>query len=356
VQAAPVTLQSIAVTPVNPTIQAGATQQFTATGTYSDASTQNITAQVTWTSLNSVAATINTAGLATGLAAGQSSITATLGAVSGNTTLTVQAAPGILQSITVTPVNPTIQTGATQQFTATGTYSDASTQNITAQVTWASSNSVAATINTAGLATGLAAGQSSITATLGAVSGNTTLTVQAAPVTLQSIAVTPVNPTIQTGATQQFTATGIYSDASTQNITAQVTWTSSNTVAVTITTAGLATGVAVGQSTITATLGAVSGNTTLTVQPVPLTISTTSLPNGRVGTTYSRLLRASGGTTPYIWSIASGSLPPGLTLNSGTGRISGTPTTTGTYSFTAQVTDSGNPMQTATRVLSIRIR
>ena len=61
------------------------------------------------------------------------------------------AAP-TLTSIAVTPANPTIQTGATQQFTATGTYSDNTTQNITSQVTWAS-NTSAATINSAGLAT-----------------------------------------------------------------------------------------------------------------------------------------------------------------------------------------------------------
>ena len=87
-----------------------------------------------------------------------------------------------LASIAVTPANPTIQTSATQQFTATGTYSNNSTQDITSQVTWASSNTAVATINTAGLATAsTGAGTTTISATLGAVSGNTTLTVQTAP-------------------------------------------------------------------------------------------------------------------------------------------------------------------------------
>ncbi|MGH9895842.1 MAG: DUF4082 domain-containing protein, partial [bacterium] len=87
-----------------------------------------------------------------------------------------------LASIAVTPANPTIQTSATQQFTATGTYSDSSTQNITTQVTWDSSNTAVATINSAGLATaGTGAGSTTISATSGAVSGNTTLTVHTAP-------------------------------------------------------------------------------------------------------------------------------------------------------------------------------
>jgi hypothetical protein len=78
----------------------------------------------------------------------------------------------------------------------------------------------------------------------------------------------------------------------------------------------------------------------LTINAPALLITTTSLPNGTVGTAYSQTLAASGGTTPYSWSLGVGSLPPGLSLNSATGTISGTPTTAGTFPFTVQVTDS----------------
>ena len=97
-----------------------------------------------------------------------------------------------LTSIAVTPANPSITKGATEQFTATGTYSDSSTANITSQVTWASGTTSNATITSGGLATGVAAGSSTITATLGSVSGNTKLTVTAP--TLTSIAVTRPTP------------------------------------------------------------------------------------------------------------------------------------------------------------------
>jgi Putative Ig domain/Immunoglobulin domain len=84
-----------------------------------------------------------------------------------------------------------------------------------------------------------------------------------------------------------------------------------------------------------------STTVTLTVTSASsVTISSASLPNGTVQTAYSATLRASGGTTPYTWSVASGSLPIGLNL-AASGTISGTPTTAGTSSFTIQVTDSG---------------
>src|SRR5204863_8733644 len=108
--------------------------------------------------------------LASGITVGTSTISATLSAVSGFTILTVTAP--VLQSIAVTPANPSITKGATQQFTATGTYSDSSTQNITASVTWASSAPATATINVAGLASGVAVGTSTISATLSAVLGS----------------------------------------------------------------------------------------------------------------------------------------------------------------------------------------
>ena len=263
----PATLTSIAVTPANPSIAPGTTEQFTATGTYSDNTTEDLTSQVTWASANTSVATINSTGLASGVAMGSSSITATLGTVTGTTTLTVS--PATLTSIAVTPANPSIAPGTTEQFTATGTYSDNTTEDLTSQVTWASANMSVATINSTGLASGVAMGSSSITATLGTVTGTTTLTVS--PATLTSIAVTPANPSIAPGTTEQFTATGTYSDNTTEDLTSQVTWASANMSVATINSTGLASGVAMGSSSITATLGLVTGTTTLTVSPATLT-------------------------------------------------------------------------------------
>ncbi|MHC4715029.1 MAG: putative Ig domain-containing protein, partial [Planctomycetota bacterium] len=89
--------------------------------------------------------------------------------------------------------------------------------------------------------------------------------------------------------------------------------------------------------------------------PPDLEITTTSLPNGTVDVAYSETLAATGGVTPYTWSVISGSLPSGLSLASSTGVISGTPTTEETANFTVQVTDSQDPADTDTQALSITI-
>jgi large repetitive protein len=83
----------------------------------------------------------------------------------------------------------------------------------------------------------------------------------------------------------------------------------------------------------------------------PVTITTTSLPDGTIGTAYSQTLAATGGTTPYTWAVTTGTLPAGLTLNASTGVISGTPTAAATSSFTVTVTDAGGV--TAKQALSI---
>jgi len=104
------------------------------------------------------------------------------------------------------------------------------------------------------------------------------------------------------------------------------------------------------QATASAQLG-ITVNSTLT----QLTISTTTLPSGTQNSSYNAMLAATGGVTPYTWSIVSGSLPSGLNLNGGTRAITGTPTGGGISTFTVKVTDSEAPAQTATKQLSITI-
>ncbi len=89
------------------------------------------------------------------------------------------------------------------------------------------------------------------------------------------------------------------------------------------------------------------------IAPSTPTVSTISLPDGRLTEAYTTTqLTATGGTPPYSWSLASGQLPPGITGNSA-GSISGQPTTVGTTHFTVRVTDSAN--QSATKPLSITV-
>ncbi len=87
----------------------------------------------------------------------------------------------------------------------------------------------------------------------------------------------------------------------------------------------------------------------------PLTITTTTLPDAKIGTVYNSVsLTATGGTPPYSWSFASGALPTGMGLSGG-GVISGTPTVSGTFNFTVKATDNSAPQQNATQALSLRV-
>jgi hypothetical protein len=93
---------------------------------------------------------------------------------------------------------------------------------------------------------------------------------------------------------------------------------------------------------------------TITAAPVALAVSTASLANGTVGSAYSQSLTATGGTTPYSWAVATGTLPAGLNL-SAAGTITGIPTAVGTSNFTVRVTDSASPAATATQALALTI-
>src|SRR5438045_7146992 len=102
----------------------GTTKQYTATGTFSDSSLQDITAVAVWTSSTPATATINAQGLASSVATGTTTIGAAFGSVSGSTGLTVSTAH--LVSIAVSPANPRIEKGTSIKFTATGTFRDGS--------------------------------------------------------------------------------------------------------------------------------------------------------------------------------------------------------------------------------------
>ena len=144
------TLSSLTLIPVNVSLNVNAAQQFTVTGTYSDGSQTNVTSSATWASSNAAVAAVNASGLLNAIAPGTATATATVGTVSANTSVTVNAPVKSLTSITITPSQLSIPRGATQQLTATGNYSDNSQADLTASVVWSSSNGQVATISPTG--------------------------------------------------------------------------------------------------------------------------------------------------------------------------------------------------------------
>lgn len=169
------TVTEITLSPTNPSIQVGATTQLTATGKRADGKTTDVTPGANWTVDKPDVATISSTGLITGVSVGTAKITAKYERGEAFTFATVTS--GTLQSITVTPANQSISVGQTQNFVATGSYSDGTTQVITTQVTWTSTNNAVATITQSGQATGVAKGSTTIQAASGGITGSTTLTV-----------------------------------------------------------------------------------------------------------------------------------------------------------------------------------
>jgi Putative Ig domain len=165
-----------------------------------------------------------------------------------------------------------------------------------------------------------------------------------------SVSVSPASVSLSSGGKQQFTASvsGTSDTAVTWSATAGSFNATGLYVAPTVT---VQTNVVVTATSVAEP--AKSGNASVTVAPLnqpSLQITTGSLPQAQQGSTYSQSFTATGGTTPYSWSISAGTPPPGLTMNSN-GDLSGMPTTTGTFNFTVMVADASD--KTATGSFSV---
>jgi hypothetical protein len=258
------TLQSITITPANPIVPPHSRVQLTAIGNFSDGS-QLVLSGVSWHSSSPQYAMVNGNGvLRTKRAANKPvTVSATLNGIKGTTGVTITSMT--IQTLAIQPTNPTIAAGTRLQFSLIGTFSDGTTQiDLTASARWQTSNYAYAVINRQGVASGVAAGSVTITGSING-QGSTTTTLTVSNATVQSITVTPANPTIALGSSQQFAAIGSFSDGSTQDITSVVTWTSSTPTVAVVNQKGVAASASHGTTNINATLTGITGSTQLTV-------------------------------------------------------------------------------------------
>ena len=312
-------VDSIAVSPASQTIAMGQTAQFTATGTIGHgnnhpSSQQDVTAQATWSSSAPSVATVSSSGLATAVAAGTTTITATMngytGVVSSSATLTVTATggggtvSGTVTSISVIPNAQTVASpGGTSQFIPIGTTSAGVTEDLAGDVAWSSSSIQIATVNaSSGLATAVGQGTATITALYvnpggSTITGSATFTVSAG--TTEKFTALTILPSTQTvsasGQTGNFIALATLGSSGLQEDVTnspELTWSSSIPTIATITSGlasgnGIAAGVSAGNSTITAELTNPDGSVvtatasvtvTLTPAPEPL-LSLTIIPS-----------------------------------------------------------------------------
>jgi uncharacterized protein YjdB len=334
-------LVALELEPATATVPVGARQRFTGAGRYSDGTSRDVTSLLAWSSSDEGVAVIDTTGEATGVSAGMATITATLGTLRATAELTVSTAT--LARLEIEPAAPApLAVGRTLAFRATGVFSDGMTIDLTADagLIWASDAPLVASISnapgTAGKATALAVG----TARIGAVYAFDGRSIAATPVllavtdaALDRLEVTPANPTLPVGFDLGFRATGFYSDGRAEDITNLATWTSSRPATATISNAagrvGIASALAAGTTTLTATRGGVSSSTVLTVSAAMLVSISVAPPSVDVAVGGTRQFTATGRfddgstlelTTRVTWSISAPDVARGVTISNSAGR------------------------------------
>ena len=291
-------LVRMAVLPYQPVTGVGVIQRFSALGTFDDYTTSELVS-VSWNSSDSTVAQVSSGGTATPLKSGATTITATAGAIQGSVVLTVL--PATLSSISIDPATAVIAVGTDQKLVARGLLSDGSIVDLP-EVTWSSNDDSMASVDTFGMSSGVAPGTVTVSATVGAVKGSSTLKVTDA--TLDLIVVAPGEPIVPILALKQLHAVGKFSDGSVQDITTAVDWWSSNSNMVTVNRLGLSSTSSKGEATISATLGNVRGSTALhissvTVDSLEVTPAAATLPEG-ARLQYSLLSHLSDGTTAAL--------------------------------------------------------
>ena len=274
-------LASIAVRSKDVSVPLGASEQFSAIGTYTDGSTMDLTSTATWVSSAPGVVSVNAAGTAATKAVGGASISAAVGGISGMTAFTVS--PAALVSIAVAASNSSLPLGSKAQLTATGTYTDTTTKDLTGSVTWTSSAPGVVSVGSGGAALAKGVGTAGISASSSNISGSTNLSVSTAA--LVSIAVSASRSSLPLGTGEQLTATGTYTDTTTKDLTGSVTWTSSAPGVVSVSSGGAVLAKGVGTAGISASSSNISGGTNLSVSTATLvsiavSASHSSLPLG----------------------------------------------------------------------------
>jgi phage tail sheath protein FI len=263
-------LNSITVSPATVTTNAGETVQLAAAANYSDGTTPDITSVAVWVSSSAAATFASSAkqplnpGELAGVASGSSSVTAALASTAWSAAMALTSAavavtvnaPAIT-SAAIAPGNATVplDTGGSlttvPAFTVAPVYSSSTGATPGTASGWASSDETVATIDSGGHVTLVNAGTTTITALYTPTSGtgspmnlSTSMTVKTAA--LESISVTPQTLSLAAGLTQQLTATGVFNDGTSVDMTGYATWTSATPADVTVSPSGLVTGVTAG--------------------------------------------------------------------------------------------------------------
>jgi len=253
------------------------------------------------------------------LSVGEGTATITASLNGGSASATVLVTPAELVTLTLSPQTATLFVGQTEPFTATGRFTDGTTQDLTTSVTWTSSNQSVATINASGVASALAAGTTTIAAASGSISADTTLTVLTPP----ALSLAPATATLRVGDSLTFTVTSA-APADVGGLTVTLTQSGAGSVTVPATVV-----IPEGQSSVTFTAtGASAGDVTLTASaPIRLSASSTLTVTNLVPVLSSLSPNAAPSGSPALTLTAIGDrFAPGATMQFGTLTLAATVT------------------------------
>ena len=255
------TLQQIVISPFINSVAKGGEIYFTSTGIYDDQTSADLTLESTWSVDNQTLASVNAAGKLTPLQAGVVKVTAEIDGISAEQTLTINDVS--LEAIQVIPEKVTIANGVQQSYQAVGRFSDGSFQDLTQQVTWASSAPLIAAFSDATI-TAQSAGTTVLTASFGGFAGQSDLTVSSA--VLERIELALEDSTVNVGYRTGYSVTGFYDDQSKYDLTqTALVQLSDNTVAELASQVSSIQALSVGTTTVRAEVSTLSAEAALQV-------------------------------------------------------------------------------------------
>ncbi|MEE2903939.1 MAG: Ig-like domain-containing protein [Myxococcota bacterium] len=228
-------------------LSVGDTETIIVTGEYSDGSEQTLTG-ATFSVLNTAIATVDANGVVTAVSSGTTLLAVEFSGI--RTTVSIEVSAPVLVSIEASPVQLTLQVGATAQISISGTFSDGSVQALSGG-TFVSSNTNFATVDANGLVLAVGAGTTSIEAGFGGFTDQVRVTVNNAPVTLLGITLAPTMSSINIGDTQSYVVQASYSDGTQQTVTG-ASFSSDNNAIASVSSSGIATGISQGTTIIRA--------------------------------------------------------------------------------------------------------
>ncbi|MBN3573563.1 Ig-like domain-containing protein [Vibrio neptunius] len=252
-------ITDITVTPPHVSVAKGQTQAFTATATYSDNTSSDISNSVTWHPVDNRTATVSPSGVLSGGKVGTTTLTAVKDTITSNT-VGVVVSDAVITDITVTPPNVSVAKGQTQAFTATANYSDNTSSDISDSVSWRPVDNRTATVTSSGVLSGGNIGTTTLTAVKGGVASNT-VNVEVTNAVITDISVTPPTVSIAKGQKQRLTVNATYSDNTSSDISDSVTWIPNDSSIATVSPKGLLAGGKVGTTTLTAVKDNITSNT-----------------------------------------------------------------------------------------------